>query len=83
MALAPGTVAGLVPWLLTGWHAGHWWPPVRALGLVPLLGGAAALVHAFARWYEEPVLSGRFGSEYERYHDAVPGWWPRPRPWRG
>jgi protein-S-isoprenylcysteine O-methyltransferase Ste14 len=150
MALAPGTVAGLVPWLLTGWRAGHWWGPLRVLGLAPLLAGAWVLVHAFvrfvldglgtpapiapaehlvvggiyryvrnpmyvavvatiagqalllarpvlvayalvawlvmwafARWYEEPTLTGRFGAEYERYHHAVPGWWPRWRRWRG
>jgi hypothetical protein len=50
MALAPGTVAGLVPWWLTGWHGGHWWPPVRVAGIVPLLLGAVVLVHAFARF---------------------------------
>jgi protein-S-isoprenylcysteine O-methyltransferase Ste14 len=149
LALAPGTVAGLVPWLLTGWHAGHWWAPVRVAGLVPLLAGAWMLVHAFvrfvrdglgtpapvaptehlvvtgvyrhvrnpmyvavvaaiagqalllarpvlvtyaviagavmwafARWYEEPALTARFGEEYARYRDAVPGWLPRLRPWR-
>jgi protein-S-isoprenylcysteine O-methyltransferase Ste14 len=146
MGLAPGTVAGLVPWWLTGWHAGHWWPAVRVAGIVPLLLGAGVLVHAFARfvidgmgtpapvapterlvvgglyrhvrnpmyvavvaaiagqalllgrpvllvygllagavmwafarWYEEPALSGRFGEEYERYRATVPGWVPRPR----
>ncbi|MCX5563306.1 isoprenylcysteine carboxylmethyltransferase family protein [Streptomyces sp. NBC_00038] len=150
LALAPGTVAVLVPWWLTGWQAGDWWVPVRLLGLVPLAAGAVVLVSAFvrfvaeglgtpapvaptehlvvgglyrhvrnpmylavvatiagqalllarpvlltyaaiaglvmwafARWYEEPELSGRFGAEYERYRRAVPGWWPRARPWRG
>ncbi|MGE5292389.1 MAG: methyltransferase family protein [Micromonosporaceae bacterium] len=150
MAVAPGTVAGLGPWLLTGWHAAHWWLPVRVLGGVLLAAGAAVLVHAFARfvveglgtpapvaptehlvvgglyryvrnpmyvavvaaiigqalllgrpvlvvygllvaagmwafakWYEEPTLLRRFGTEYERYHHAVPGWWPRLRPWPG
>lgn len=47
-------------------------------------GAVAGLVMAaFARWYEEPELTGRFGAEYERYRAAVPGWWPRLRPWRG
>jgi hypothetical protein len=38
--LAPGVVAGLVPWLLTGWrvNAGPW--PLRAVGLVLLVAGA-------------------------------------------
>ncbi|WP_327434099.1 methyltransferase family protein [Streptomyces sp. NBC_01236] len=150
LALAPGTVAVLLPWWLTGWRAGQWWPPVRVLGLVPLAAGAVVLLSAFtrfvaeglgtpapvaptehlvvgglyrhvrnpmyvavvaviagqglllarpvllvygavaglvmaafARWYEEPELTGRFGAEYERYRAAVPGWWPRLRPWRG
>ena len=150
LALAPGTVAVLLPWWLTGGRAGQWWPPVRVLGLVPLAAGAVVLLSAFtrfvaeglgtpapvaptehlvvgglyrhvrnpmyvavvaviagqglllarpvllvygavaglvmaafARWYEEPELTGRFGAEYERYRAAVPGWWPRLRPWRG
>ncbi|MGP4007339.1 methyltransferase family protein [Streptomyces sp. 4N124] len=150
LALAPGTVALLLPWWLTDWRAGDWWPPVRLLGLVPLAAGAAVLLSAFtrfvveglgtpapvaptehlvvgglyrfvrnpmyvavdatiagqalllarpvlfwygafaglgmwafARWYEEPALAGRFGAEYERYRRAVPGWWPRLTPCRG
>ncbi|WP_030673076.1 methyltransferase family protein [Streptomyces sp. NRRL B-1347] len=150
MALAPGTVAGLVPWWLTRWQSGHWWLPVRVLGGVALAAGAVVLVHtfvrfvteglgtpapvaptehlvvgglyrhvrnpmyvavvtaiagqglllarpvllvyavvagavmaAFARWYEEPALLRAHGAEYERYRRAVPGWLPRPRPWRG
>jgi protein-S-isoprenylcysteine O-methyltransferase Ste14 len=150
LALAPGTVAGLVPWWLTGWRAGDWWPPVRLFGLLPLAAGAAVLLSAFVRfvveglgtpapvaptehlvvsglyryvrnpmyvavvaaiggqglllarpalftyagcaallmwafatWYEEPALARRFGTDYERYRRAVPGWWPRPTPWRG
>jgi protein-S-isoprenylcysteine O-methyltransferase Ste14 len=43
---------------------------------------AGATMWAFARWYEEPTLAAQFGEEYERYRDAVPGWFPRPRPWR-
>ena len=42
---------------------------------------AAAAMWAFATWYEEPALTRRFGAEYERYRQAVPGWWPRLRPW--
>ena len=36
---------------------------------------------AFVRWYEEPTLREQFGAEYETYRRAVPGWWPRLRPW--
>jgi protein-S-isoprenylcysteine O-methyltransferase Ste14 len=38
---------------------------------------------AFVRWYEEPTLLDRYGADYEMYRRAVPGWWPRLRPWRG
>ncbi|MBM2615825.1 isoprenylcysteine carboxylmethyltransferase family protein [Actinoplanes sp. LDG1-06] len=55
-ALAPGTVAGLLPWALTGWRPGapfgHWLP-ARLLGLLILVAGAAFLVHAFARFVIE------------------------------
>jgi protein-S-isoprenylcysteine O-methyltransferase Ste14 len=148
--LAPGTVVVLLPWWLTGWRSGDWWPPVRALGLVPLVAGAVVLLSAFVRFvveglgtpapvapteelvvgglyryvrnpmyvavvaaiggqglllarpvlfgygacagvamwafakgYEEPALSRRFGADYTRYRQAVPGWWPRLTPWRG
>ena len=53
-AVAPGVVAGLVPWLLTGWEvADEWWPPVRVLGALLVLAGATVLVHAFARFVVE------------------------------
>jgi protein-S-isoprenylcysteine O-methyltransferase Ste14 len=34
------------------------------------------------RW-EEPALRERFGPPYDAYRQAVPGWWPRRRPWSG
>jgi protein-S-isoprenylcysteine O-methyltransferase Ste14 len=53
----------------------------------PVLLGYAALVAAavvsFVRVYEEPTLLRQFGSEYETYRRAVPGWVPRLRPWKG
>jgi protein-S-isoprenylcysteine O-methyltransferase Ste14 len=149
--VAPGTVVGLVPWLLTGWRARDplpFWAPLRAVGAVLLLAGVAAVAHAFVRFvveglgtpapvaapqrlvvgglyrhvrnpmyvallvaivgealllgqvsllvyaalvglisnlfvrlYEEPALRARFGDQYEAYRRAVPGWWPRLRPW--
>ena len=36
----------------------------------------AATVYAFVRGYEEPTLRARYGAEYERYRETVPGWWP-------
>jgi len=53
LALAPGTVAVLLPWWLTGWESGDWWPPVRLLGLVPLAAGALALLWSFGRFVVE------------------------------
>ncbi len=46
---------------------------VAAIGLGAMVG--------FVRLYEEPALAKRFGGEYEQYRNAVPGWWPRLRPW--
>src|SRR3954468_13797079 len=44
--------------------------------------GLMALFYAFVRGYEEPTLRAQFGSEYEAYRRAVPGWYPRARPAR-
>ena len=152
-AVAPGVVAGLVPWSITGWRVRDAGPlswPLRSIGAVVLVAGAAILVQAFARfvveglgtpapaaptdrlvvgglyrhvrnpmylavaaaivgqalvlgqpvllvyaaaitltnaafvrWHEEPTLLRRFGDDYAAYRQAVPGWWPRWRPWPG
>ena len=147
LVLAPGAVAGLVPWLLTGWRAEEAPVLVRAVGWVLVVLGAAVLLEGFWRfvveglgtpapvaptghlvvggfyryvrnpmylavgavilgqagvlgrwvlvayafgfgvtvwsfvhWYEEPTLSRQFGSSYDEYRRAVPGWWPRRPP---
>jgi protein-S-isoprenylcysteine O-methyltransferase Ste14 len=49
-----------------------------------LLAAAAVYLAALAimvRRLEEPRLRQRFGSAYDAYRDAVPGWRPRLRPW--
>jgi protein-S-isoprenylcysteine O-methyltransferase Ste14 len=148
--LVPGTVAGLIPWLLTGWEANDPWPPLQVVGVALIIAGVGVLLHAFLRFvvegvgtpapiaptqrlvvgglyryvrnpmylavgativgqalalarpvllayaavfgvtvytfvrlYEEPTLRQQFGEQYEEYRQAVPGWWPRRRPWRG
>ena len=151
LVVAPGVMALLVPWWLTGWQvqgSGPAWWPVRALGAVLCLVGGVVLVQAFVRFvtegfgtpapvaptqhlvvggayryvrnpmylavtsvilgqalllaqpvllvygagfllltatfvrlYEEPALSHQFGDEYVAYRAAVPGWWPRWRPY--
>ena len=55
LVLAPGVVAGLLPWGLTGWNAHDVWLPARAVGAVLIAGGVAALIHAFARFVIEGV----------------------------
>jgi protein-S-isoprenylcysteine O-methyltransferase Ste14 len=55
------------------------------LGRPALLLYAAAVLAVtatFVRLYEEPALLRQFGPQYEAYCAAVPGWWPRLRPWR-
>jgi len=148
--LAPGTVVGLVPWLITGWKmpaSGPVWRAVQVLGALLIVAGLIPAVHAFAsfakaggtpmpiapttrlvvngfnrhvrnpmyaglliaivgqalvfrslallayavalwivtasfvRWYEEPMLARKYGSEYETYRRNVPAWLPRRRPW--
>ena len=147
LLLAPGVVAGVIPWLLTRWEVDKaLWIPLRLAGGVILASSVGVLLHAFARfvvegigtpapvapterlvigglyryvrnpmylavvgaivgqalllgqltllayagavgvvffafvrWYEEPHLSRRFGADYERYREAVPGWLPRRR----
>ena len=55
-AAAPGVVAGLVPWLLTGWEVGTptaGWAAVRVLGGLLLVVCVAVLVSAFVRFARE------------------------------
>ena len=147
--LAPGSTAGLVPWLITRWHRpASGLGPAGLVGLALLAAGLLVVVACFARFvtegrgtpapvaptetlvvgglyrhvrnpmyvgvawaiagqallfrswgvalwlavfllavvsfvkgYEEPRLASQFGAAYERYRRAVPGWWPRLRPY--
>jgi protein-S-isoprenylcysteine O-methyltransferase Ste14 len=52
--LAPGVVAGAIPWWLTGWDVGISWPTaVRACGVVLTAAGVVVLMQAFARFVRE------------------------------
>ena len=56
--VAPGTVVGLIPWLLTGgWQLREpvppYWAPIRVLGAILLVAGLIVLVQAFARFVVE------------------------------
>jgi protein-S-isoprenylcysteine O-methyltransferase Ste14 len=47
--------------------------------LLVYAAGFLAIVAGFVHFYEEPIMSRRFGEEYEAYRRSVPGWWPRLR----
>ena len=56
LLLAPGVVAGLVPWWLTGWRvqgSTAYWLPLRVGGLILLAAGVVVLLQAFARFVVE------------------------------
>ena len=54
LAVAPGVMAGLIPYWLTGWDAAGdvpWW--LAAAGWAMVAGGTAALLYAFGRFVFE------------------------------
>ena len=55
LGLAPGVVAGLLPWWLTGWQSTG--PPIwlQAPGWVVIVAGVAVIVEAFARFVLEGI----------------------------
>jgi protein-S-isoprenylcysteine O-methyltransferase Ste14 len=55
LVAAPGVVAGLVPWLLTGWDSTDPPAPVVVLGAAFIAGGAGVVLLTFARF----VVEGR------------------------
>ncbi len=58
LLLAPGVVAGVVPWWITGWRAGSsaaYVLPLRVLGGLLLVAGAGVLLQAFGRFVMEGV----------------------------
>lgn len=46
-------------------------------------GAVLVAFHLNVLFYEEPILSRRFGRSYEAYVLNVGRWWPRLTPWRG
>ena len=50
--------------------------------LIAAVAAVALGVHLFVVLYEEPVLRGKFGADYEEYCRNVRRWWPRIRGWR-
>ena len=54
--VGPGIMAGLIPWLLTGWQVREpvpYWAPMRVLGAILLLAGLIVLVEVFVRFVVE------------------------------
>lgn len=52
-ALAPGVVAGVVPWALTRWRFEPIWLPLRVVGGALVVAGAVFVVQAFVRFVVE------------------------------
>jgi protein-S-isoprenylcysteine O-methyltransferase Ste14 len=53
LLVAPGVIAGLVPWLLTGWEVRDplpGWVVLRVVGVLLIAAGAAVLIEAFLRF---------------------------------
>jgi protein-S-isoprenylcysteine O-methyltransferase Ste14 len=51
--VAPGTVVGLVPWLITHWRiseSGSAWRVVQAIGVVLIVAGLIPPIHAFVQF---------------------------------
>jgi protein-S-isoprenylcysteine O-methyltransferase Ste14 len=53
LVIAPGTLAGWVPWRISGWQVGApWfgWTGMRVIGLLLILAGLPGLLDSFARF---------------------------------
>jgi protein-S-isoprenylcysteine O-methyltransferase Ste14 len=51
--VAPGTFAGVIPWLITGWRMREplpYWVAAQALGVVLICAGIIPTVHAFVQF---------------------------------
>lgn len=58
LVLAPGVVAGVVPWWITGWRARQplpHWVLLRVVGVALLAMGVVVLIQAFVRFVVEGV----------------------------
>ena len=58
LVLAPGVVAGVVPWWITGWRVRQplpYWVLLRVIGVALLAVGVVVLIQAFVRFVVEGV----------------------------
>ncbi|GAB3456435.1 isoprenylcysteine carboxylmethyltransferase family protein [Streptomonospora sediminis] len=52
-AVAPGTVVGIIPWLITGWELSRplpYWEAAQVAGALLICAGLFVCVHAFTRF---------------------------------
>jgi protein-S-isoprenylcysteine O-methyltransferase Ste14 len=50
LLVAPGVMAGLIPWLLTDWSSNDWPIPLRVIGAALIAAGLGLVLPAFARF---------------------------------
>jgi protein-S-isoprenylcysteine O-methyltransferase Ste14 len=58
LGLAPGIVAGVVPWWITRWRVREplsYWLPLRVVGVALLVAGVVVLLNAFVRFVVEGI----------------------------
>lgn len=56
LVVAPGVVAGVIPWWITGWEFEEpfpYWAPLRVVGAVLVVIGVVALLDSFRRFVVE------------------------------
>lgn len=53
--VAPGVVAGLIPWWITGWEVRSTLAPIRIAGVILIAAGVMALVYSFVRFVVEGI----------------------------
>ena len=71
---APGVVAGVLPWWLTGWEVRDVWPvAVRVVGAALIAAGVVVLVQAFVRFVREGLGTPAPVAPTERL--VVGGWY--------
>src|SRR5258706_492853 len=79
--VVPGTVAGIIPWLLVQGSTAVVLGETILFRSFLLVGYALlvwAIVHTFVVTVEEPSLRRQFGASYETYLRTVSRWIPRP-----
>jgi protein-S-isoprenylcysteine O-methyltransferase Ste14 len=55
LIVAPGVVAGWIPWSITGWHVDPATPVLGVIGAAMIAAGVGFLLHAFARFAFEGI----------------------------